>query len=190
MRLSLAAPLRSPDDETHLPAQQAAPQAHARVPRAHGHGPGSQGLEPASRQGSQEADSVSAHSSSTHRTAAVRLKFPARLRLRRKSDYEAVHARGRRFGDTLFAMIARPNEQGPRLGLAVATKTAGNSVQRNRIRRLVRESFRLRQHELPPMDFVVSARTRARGAGNIEVRASLDALWNKVKEQCASPSRS
>jgi len=89
-----------------------------------------------------------------------RLTLPAQRRLRRKSDFEAAYARGRRFGNGFFAVTARPNDiGGPRLGLAVSVKNAGNSVERNRLRRTIRESFRLHQHELPPVDVVVSART-------------------------------
>jgi ribonuclease P protein component len=110
--------------------------------------------------------------------------------VRRKSEFEAVYARGRRFGDGFFTVIARANDVGPRLGLAVSTKAAGNSVQRNRVRRLVRESFRLRQHELPPMDFVVSARAGVRSAAGVELRSSLESLWERVKAQCAPPQHS
>jgi ribonuclease P protein component len=120
-----------------------------------------------------------------------RLTHPAQRRLRRKSDFEAAYARGRRFGNGFFAVTAMPNDiGGPRLGLAVSVKNAGSSVERNRIRRTIRESFRLHQHELPPVDLVVSARARARDADGIELRASLLALWQKVIEQCAAPSHS
>jgi ribonuclease P protein component len=120
-----------------------------------------------------------------------RLTHPAQRRLRRKSDFEAAYARGRRFGNGFFAVTAMPNDiGGPRLGLAVSVKNAGSSVERNRIRRTIRESFRLHQHELPPVDLVVSARARARDAAGIELRASLLALWQKVIEQCATPSHS
>jgi ribonuclease P protein component len=120
-----------------------------------------------------------------------RLTLPAELRLRRKSQFEAVYAKGRRLGDGFFSVTVGPNEVGyPRLGLAVATKTAGNSVKRNRIRRLIRESFRLSQLEIPPVDLIVSARTRAQGATSAELRASLAALWDKVRKQCASPPSS
>jgi ribonuclease P protein component len=118
----------------------------------------------------------------------LRLRLPPQRRLRRKVDFDAVYARGRRTGNDYFVVVARANAaDGPRLGLAVATKAVGNSVQRNRIRRLIRESFRLRQHELPAWDLVVSARSRVRGVASAELRASLGALWDKVKEQCASP---
>jgi len=115
-----------------------------------------------------------------------RLGFPPRRRLRRKIDFDATYATGRRFGDGFFGIVARANVEGPRLGMAVATKVAGSSVERNRIRRLIRESFRLRQRQLPALDIVVSARARVRGARNAELTASLDTLWDRVTEQCAS----
>lgn len=120
-----------------------------------------------------------------------RLRLPQRRRLRRKSEFEAVYARGRRFGDAYFGIVARANEAGyARLGLAVATKAAGNSVERNRVRRVIRETFRLRQREFPALDLVVSARGAVARAGNAVLRASLDTLWDKVTEQCAASPRS
>ena len=123
--------------------------------------------------------------------AAPRLTLPARRRLRRKADFEAAYARGRRFGNGFFGVIAFWNDKGwPRLGLAVAVRTAGGGVARNRLRRIIRESFRLHQHELPAVDLVVSARDRARDASRAELRASLAGLWKKVIQQCATSPRS
>jgi ribonuclease P protein component len=94
-------------------------------------------------------------------------------------------------GNGFFGVTARLNDlDRPRLGLAVASKTAGGSVERNRIRRIVRESFRLHQHELPAADIVVSARPRARGAASRELRAGIEELWRKVQDQCGSSPRS
>jgi len=77
----------------------------------------------------------------------------------------------------------RPNDQNEaRLGLAVSVKVAGSGVERNRIRRMIRESFRLHQHELPAMDLVISARSRARGTASGELRASLEELWGIVRQ--------
>jgi ribonuclease P protein component len=121
------------------------------------------------------------------RIETQRLTLPAELRLRRKSQFEAAYANGRRLGDGFFSVTVSPNKSGrPRVGLAVAVKIAGNSVERNRIRRQIRESFRLSQLEIPPVDLIVSARSRARGATNADLRASLAALWDKVRKQCAS----
>ena len=119
-----------------------------------------------------------------------RLTLPARLRLRRKGDFDAAYARGRRMSDGFFSVTARVNEAGvPRLGLAVAVKVAGSGVARNRLRRIIRESFRLHQRALPAVDVVVSARPAARAASAPQLRVSLAALWQKVGAQCAtSPS--
>jgi len=125
------------------------------------------------------------------RAAPARLTLPAQRRLRRKSDFDAAYARGRRFGNGFFGVTALWNDKGwPRLGLAVAVRTAGGGVERNRIRRIIRESFRLHQHELPGVDLVVSARSQAKDAPPTELRASLATLWKKVKEQCATSPRS
>jgi ribonuclease P protein component len=88
-------------------------------------------------------------------------------------------------------VTANSNDSGgPRIGLAVANRVAGGSVERNRIRRIIRESFRLHQYTMPAVDLVVSARPRARDASGAELRASLVGLWKKVTEQCAKPPRS
>jgi ribonuclease P protein component len=120
---------------------------------------------------------------STHR----RFRFGAELRLRSKLQFDAIYASGRRIDDRFFGLRVKPNELGfPRVGLAVAVKTAGNAVSRNRLRRLVRESFRLAQHELPAVDVVVAAKFAAVEAPASTLRASLATLWQRVASTCAS----
>jgi ribonuclease P protein component len=116
--------------------------------------------------------------------------FPADKRLRRKSEFDAAYARGWRLGNGFFSVTASSNDkQCARLGMAVAVRTAGNAVERNRIRRIVRESFRLHQETLPSIDLVVSAKPKARGVPGTELHASLVGLWKKVIDRCAaSPS--
>jgi len=65
--------------------------------------------------------------------------------------------------------------------MAVGVRTVGNAARRNRIRRIVRESFRLHQHELPAVDVVVSARAAARDADNDKLFASLKRLWGQIR---------
>jgi ribonuclease P protein component len=116
-----------------------------------------------------------------------RLTLPPRARLRHKVDFDAAYARGRRMSNEFFAVTAMRNDAGaPRLGMAVAVKLAGSAVARNRLRRLIRESFRLHRPQLPAVDLVVSARPPARAASAGALRASLAALWQKVGEQCAT----
>lgn len=118
-----------------------------------------------------------------------RLTFPAARRLRRKWEFDQLYGQGSRLGNSFFGITVKPNGlDGPRLGLAVASKPFGGSVGRNRLRRLIRESFRLSQQRLPAADIVVSCRPAARTAGHGQLRASLAALWDKVSARCASSS--
>jgi ribonuclease P protein component len=69
--------------------------------------------------------------------------------------------------------------------LAIAARIVGNAVRRNRIKRLIRESFRQHQHELPAVDLVVNARSAARDADNAAITRSLEEHWRRVVKQCA-----
>jgi len=116
-----------------------------------------------------------------------RLHLSADRRLRSKLQFDALYASGKRVDDRFFGLRVRPNGLGfPRIGLAVAVKTAGNAVKRNRLRRLIRETFRLAQHELPAVDIVVAAKFPAAEAPAATLRASLATLWQRVARTCAS----
>jgi ribonuclease P protein component len=116
-----------------------------------------------------------------------RLRFGAELRLRSKPQFDAVYAGGKRIDDRFFGLRVKSNGlDHPRVGLAVAVKTAGSGVARNRTRRLIRESFRLAQHALPAVDVVVAAKNTTREAPAEALRASLATLWQRVASTCAS----
>jgi ribonuclease P protein component len=84
-------------------------------------------------------------------------------------------------GDALFGIHYVANNCGhARLGMAVGLRIAGTAVVRNRIRRRVRESFRLNQQALPAVDLFVTARTAARTATGPETFASLERLWRQI----------
>ncbi|HTU65844.1 MAG TPA: ribonuclease P protein component [Steroidobacteraceae bacterium] len=120
-----------------------------------------------------------------------RLRFGAELRLRSKLQFDAIYASGKRIDDRFFGIRVKPNGLAhPRIGLAVAVKVAGGGVARNRTRRLVRESFRLAQHQLPAVDIVVSAKFPAREAPAAMLRASLATLWQRISSTCAPSSKS
>jgi ribonuclease P protein component len=97
-----------------------------------------------------------------------------------------VKRRGRKFADAFFSLSVLANhETYPRLGLSIATRIFGTAVARNRIKRLTRESFRLNQHSLPPLDITVSARAAAAAASTPDLRASLDQHWRSIAGRCA-----
>ncbi len=65
--------------------------------------------------------------------------------------------------------------------MAVGVRAIGGAVARNRLRRLIRESFRMHRQELPAVDVFVTALAPARAAGNREIFASLRSLWQQIR---------
>ena len=99
------------------------------------------------------------------------------------AEFRDIKRRGRKFSDAFFSLsVLANNETHPRLGLSIATRIFGTAVARNRIKRLTRESFRLNQHSLPPVDVTVSARDAARAATSSELRLSLDEHWKSIQK--------
>jgi len=69
-----------------------------------------------------------------------------------------------------------------RLGLAISKKNAKRAVDRNRIKRIIRESFRLNLQTLPPIDLVVMAKPVTKNADNQQIFHSLEQHWNKLRQ--------
>ena len=114
-----------------------------------------------------------------------RLTFEPHKRLHQPAEFRDVKRHGKKFTDVFFSLSVLANhETHPRLGLSIATRTFGNAVARNRIKRLTRESFRLNQHSLPPVDVTVSAREAARLAKVSDLRESLDKHWKSITQRC------
>lgn len=83
-----------------------------------------------------------------------------------------------------FLLLARPNLSGhPRLGLIIAKKHIRLSVNRNRCKRLLRESFRNKQHILPAIDAIVLARRDSESLSNEQVLEIVDSLWNRAAKK-------
>jgi ribonuclease P protein component len=111
--------------------------------------------------------------------------FPRTARLTTSDHYQRVFAEPTRVSNKAITLLARANENGfPRLGLAISKKCARRAVQRNRIKRLVRESFRMRQNELPAIDIVVLCRPVSVQLSNQELTDGVEQLWHRLKKQC------
>lgn len=67
-----------------------------------------------------------------------------------------------------------------RLGLAISRKVSKHAVVRNRIKRLIRETFRNQQHQLIGLDIIVVGRALAAAQANGALTDSLQTLWLEV----------
>jgi ribonuclease P protein component len=67
------------------------------------------------------------------------------------------------------------------LGLAVSRKVSKRATERNRIKRVIRESFRAEREELPALDVLVIARTSTSGTPNPALHVELGRAWQILK---------
>lgn len=72
----------------------------------------------------------------------------------------------------------------PRMGLTVSKRVSKRAVQRNRIKRQIRESFRLHLVNLPAIDLVVATKIGCAEQANQVLRVELDKLWYRAAEKC------
>jgi ribonuclease P protein component len=101
-----------------------------------------------------------------------------------KAAFDRVFGGCRRSRDPCFTVLFRQNgERRARLGLAIAKKHCRLATDRNRLKRIVRESFRLRQRELAGLDIVVLNRPDAANAGNKQLFDSLAAHWQRCRRR-------
>ena len=108
-------------------------------------------------------------------TPPARLRFPRSNRIKKKGDFMRARAQGQRLvcGCLIANVLPRPEGSSNRLGV-VTSKKVGEAVGRSRARRLLRESFRLHQHELErPVDLVLVARPSIAGKAFADVERDL-----------------
>lgn len=105
-------------------------------------------------------------------TAHTSSRFPPAARVRAKADYARVFERARRTSDPLLVLHRVAGDSPARLGLAVSRKVSPHAVVRNRIKRALREQFRLLRTQLQPGDCVVVARSGAATATSAQLRAA------------------
>lgn len=110
--------------------------------------------------------------------------FPRSKRLLQAGEYSRVFAKNIRVSDRYWTILATKTD-GPcsRLGMAIAKKRAKRAVDRNRLKRLIRQHFREQESSPFIVDMVVMNRDSATKASNQELRQSLDGLWIKLSKQ-------
>jgi ribonuclease P protein component len=81
-------------------------------------------------------------------------------------------------------LLARDNQlEHPRLGLVIGKKSVKLAVERNRIKRQIRESFRHNQNILDGVDIVIVARRGIADLSNIELRQQFDKMLKRLARQ-------
>ncbi|MDQ8037504.1 MAG: ribonuclease P protein component [Pedobacter sp.] len=116
-----------------------------------------------------------------------RCGFPPTHRLLRPAEFQAVFdSAAFKVGEAQFLLLIRPNGlDHPRLGLVIAKKKVRRSVDRNRLKRTVRESFRLHQAALPAADMIFMARNDLATIESDVLRAALVQGWKRVSRKAA-----
>ena len=119
-------------------------------------------------------------------TAHGALSFPRSSRILRSAEFRTVYDQGTRFSTPLFAVFCLAHSgdgrDSARLGLTVP-RAVGKSVVRNRIKRRLREAFRLHRAEIAPRwDIVLNPRRAAFTASSEDIERA----FRKVIEKCGS----
>ncbi|WP_338622914.1 ribonuclease P protein component [Agarivorans sp. OAG1] len=114
-----------------------------------------------------------------------RHSFSRELRLLTPMHFKHVFSNPVRVGSPQLTILAKSNTlEHPRLGLAVSKKSVKLAVGRNRIKRLVRESFRLHQHKLPAVDIVVISKNGISDLDNKDLTKLLEKSWRRLTRRC------
>lgn len=106
------------------------------------------------------------------------------------AQFEAVFNRHFMVHGRFFRYHLLENTLGhARLGLAVSRRVSRRAVQRNRIKRQIRQTFRLHQTQLEELDFVVVAKAGGAEQPNGILRYELDAMWLRACHQWRTSKR-
>lgn len=98
-------------------------------------------------------------------------------------DFDSVFSCAKKFAEKNFLILARENKYNyPRLGLIVAKKNVKLAVGRNRIKRIVRESFRNNKDLIKNVDVVFIAKSGIDKLNSKELRNQLDNQWKKLQK--------
>lgn len=112
------------------------------------------------------------------------MRFARQFRLQKPEQFQRVFAQASRSGDRCFRVLARTNGLShDRLGMAVSKKGCPSAVNRNRIKRVVRESFRkcvAGRAAKGFLDFVVLPDATASARENEELYRSLSRHWQRL----------
>lgn len=112
----------------------------------------------------------------------TQLSFPRKHRLVTKAEFKSIFDKSQKVSQRYWVVLHKPNQTNyARLGLVVGKRVANSAVKRNRIKRVIRESFRHYQNGLTGVDIIVIARQQCDKLSKQKLREGMDQLWEKLK---------
>jgi len=110
-------------------------------------------------------------------------------KIRHPSEFDAVFKRGSRFlGDCFALHYLKMERDYPRLGMVISKRNCRLAVHRNRMKRLIREHFRLNQQQLPGFDFVVLLKSSSEKMSDLELKRCVEKLFTELMARCSGSS--
>jgi ribonuclease P protein component len=101
-----------------------------------------------------------------------------------KAEFQAVFEESKKVSQRYLLALFRPNQQArARIGIMVGKRAVHLAAERNLIKRVIRESFRLNQDKLQGIDIVVIARQQCNSLTKTQLREGVEKLWQNLTTQ-------
>jgi ribonuclease P protein component len=118
----------------------------------------------------------------------VSFNLPKKNKLLNKKEFSWVFEKATYKASHRYCLILARESQSDRsrIGLVIAKKHIKLAVDRNRVKRLIRESFRHNQHQLIKIDAIVLSRNGLADLGNPDTYEMLQQLWKKIQNKASA----
>ena len=109
-------------------------------------------------------------------------KFQSKLKIKKSAEFANIYSKNKYFYNSGLIMLTKNNNlENPRLGISIPKKNLKLSVQRNKIKRIIKESFRLNYKKIDKLDIVLIGGKNINKFNIKNTQKSLLELWKKIK---------